>query len=104
MDRRRSPRVSVQLPANVWGMDAFDQPFTSSAMVINMSTGGLVLRGVQKRLKIGDLLDVSMGVFKAQFRIIWIGEGLEIGLQAITEASFFPASLLAHCSQSAAAC
>ena len=104
MDRRHSPRVSVQLPVNVWGMDAFGQPFTCSAMVTNMSTGGLVLRGVLRRLRIGDTLDISMGATKAQFRIIWLGETTEVGLQAITSASFFPSSVLVHCSQSAAAC
>lgn len=104
MDRRQSPRVSVQLPVNVWGMDAFGQPFTCSAMVTNMSTGGLVLRGVLRRLRIGDTLDISMGATKAQFRIIWLGEATEVGLQAITSASFFPSSVLVHCSQSAAAC
>ena len=102
MDRRRSARVCVQLPVNVWGLDAFGQAFTTPAVVTNMSAGGVVLQGVRRRMRVGDALDVRMGDLKAQFRVVWIGDMSELGLQRVAGNSFFPASAVMHCSQPAA--
>jgi len=106
MDRRQSPRIEVQLPVQVWGMDAHGQPFTHPALVTNMSTGGLVIQGVRRKIRAGEILDVRMGDEKAQFRVVWVGsEGSgEMGLQRITAQTFVANSVLAHCSQAAAAC
>ena len=106
MDRRQSPRIEVQLPVQVWGMDAHGQPFTHPALVTNMSAGGLVIQGVRRKIRAGEILDVRMGDEKAQFRVVWVGsEGSgDMGLQRITAHSFVAHSVLAHCSQAAAAC
>jgi hypothetical protein len=104
MDRRQSPRISVQLPVEVWGLDAFGQAFTDSAMVTNLSAGGIVVQGMRRRIKNGELLDVRMGSTTQQFRVIWIGEGGEVGMQSLTGQAFLPDSVLAHCAQAAAAC
>jgi hypothetical protein len=109
MDRRRNPRVEVHLPVQVWGIDAYGQAFTIPALVTDMSACGLVLQRIQRRVRVGDLLDIRMGDDQAQFRIIWIGapnsKGCgQIGLQRVTERAFIPGSVLAYCSQSAAAC
>ena len=104
MDRRRSARVCVQLPVSVWGVDAFGQPFTSPAMVTNMSASGIVLQGVRRRMRIGDALDVRMGESKGQFRVKWIGEMSELGLEKVTGNSFLPVSAMAQFSQAAATC
>jgi hypothetical protein len=101
MDRRRSARVRVQLPVNVWGLDAFGQAFTTPAVVTDMSAGGVVLQGVRRRMRIGDSLDIRMGELKAQFQVIWIGDMLELGLKRVSGNSFFPASAEMHCSQPA---
>ena len=104
MDRRQNPRIAVQLPVQVWGLDAFGRPFTDPAMVTNMSSGGLVLQGIRRRIRAGELLDVRMGETKAEFRVVWIGAMGELGLQSVTAQAFLPDSVLAHCSQTAAAC
>ena len=104
MDRRRTPRVSVQLPVQVWGLDAFGQPFTQPAMVTNLSSGGIVLEGVRRRMRRGDVLDVRMGSNQAEFRIVWISENGELGMQSLTAQTFLPPSVLMHCAQAAAAC
>jgi hypothetical protein len=104
MDRRQSPRVEVQLPVQVWGMDAYGRPFTNPALVTNMSVGGLVLQGVMRRVRVGEILDVQMGRDKAQFQVVWVGACGELGLQRLTANAFVPGSILAHCSQAAAAC
>ena len=104
MDRRRAARVSVQLPVSVWGLDAFGQGFTSPAMVTNLSANGVVVQGVRRRMRIGETIDVRMGDKKAQFRVIWIGEMAELGLERIDGNSFLPASTLAQFAQPAASC
>ena len=104
MDRRKSPRVSVQLPVEVWGLDAFGRAFTESAIITNMSSGGIVLQRLRKRLRPGEVLDVRMGRETAHFRVIWANDHGELGMQALTEQTFVPPSVLIHCSQAAGAC
>lgn len=104
MDRRQSSRVEVQLPVQVWGMDAYGRPFTNPALVTNMSAGGLVLQGLVRRVRVGEVLDVRMGQEKAQFRVVWIAANGELGMQRVTSNAFLPGSILVHCAQAAAAC
>jgi hypothetical protein len=104
MDRRQKARVCVQLPVSVWGLDAFGQAFTSPAMVTNMSSNGVVLQGVMRRMRIGDAIDLRMGDDQGQFRVIWIGEMSELGLEKIAGTSFLPAASLGQFSQAAASC
>jgi hypothetical protein len=106
MDRRQSPRIEVQFPVQVWGMDAYGQPFTHHGLVTNMSIGGLVVQGVRRRVREGEILDVRMGEEKAEFRVVWLGsEGTgEMGLHRVTSHTFVAHSVLTHCSQAAAAC
>jgi hypothetical protein len=104
MDRRHNARVSVQLPAQVWGMNASGQAFTDSALVVNMSAGGIVVRGLHRRIRIGELLDVRMENSSSQFRVIWISASGDLGLQNLTTETFLPRSVLLHCAQEAAVC
>jgi hypothetical protein len=104
MDRRRNPRVAVQLPVQVWGMDAFGQPFMDAATVSNMSTSGLVLHGIRRRVRAGEILDVRMGEKKAEFRVVWVKTTGELGLQSVTALAFLPDSVLSYCSLATAAC
>jgi hypothetical protein len=85
-------------------MDAYGQPFTSPALVTNMSIGGLVLQGIQRRLREGEILDLRMGDETAQFRVVWIGGpgSTVMGMERITAQAFLPDSVLTHCSQAAA--
>jgi len=104
MDRRRAARVNVQLPVSVWGLDAFGQAFTSPAMVTNLSANGVVVQGVRRRMRIGETLDVRMGSCKGQFRVIWVGEMSELGLERMDGNSFLPVSTLVQFAQPAATC
>jgi hypothetical protein len=85
-------------------MDAYGSPFTNAALVTNMSVGGLVLQGLVRRVRVGEVLDVQMGNDKAQFRVVWAAVSGELGMQRMTANAFLPGSILAHCSQAAAAC
>ena len=109
MDRRHSRRVGVQLPVQVWGIDAYSQPFTESGLVTDISSTGLVLQGIRSRIRAGEVLDIRMGKDQAQFRVVWIGgpttrHAGEMGLRRLTEHTFFPDSVLTHCSVAAGMC
>jgi hypothetical protein len=87
-------------------MDAHGQPFTHPGLVTNMSVGGLVIQGVRRKLRTGEILNVQMAQVKAQFRVVWVvseGNG-EIGLQRLTSHTFVAHSVLTHCAEAAAAC
>ena len=89
MDRRRQPRVFVELPVQIWGMDAHSRPFTQPASIRTISGRGATLQGVDAQLKPGDLVEVLYQGHKGQFRIVWLGragtemEG-EVGVESLT--------------------
>src|SRR5215467_3661001 len=106
MDRRRTARVEVQLPVEVWGIDSHGQAFMDPAIVNNMSTGGLVIQGLRRKIRAGEILDVRMGTDKAQYRVAWVaGPGTanagELGLHRITVEPAFMNSVLTCCAQAA---
>ncbi len=88
MDRRRSPRVSTQLPVRVWGVDAHDLPFMQLARAKNISSSGAVIQGMRRRVRVGEILEVQLDQEKAQFRVVWTGcpgteQAGEVGLQRL---------------------
>lgn len=74
MDRRRQPRVSVELPVKIWGVDANSRPFTQDASLRTISGRGATLQGVRAQLKPGNLFDLQYKGKKAQFRVVWTGK------------------------------
>ncbi len=88
MDRRRSPRVTANLPVRVWGVDAHDLPFMQLASVKNLSSTGAVIHGLRRQVRAGEILEVQMDQEKAQFRVVWTGtpgtgKAGEVGLQSL---------------------
>jgi hypothetical protein len=82
MDRRREPRLRVEFPVRIWGVDRMACPFAEVVRVKNISASGAVLLGVRAKICAGELLDVQHGSQKAQFRIVWASSG-EAGLEAL---------------------
>lgn len=74
MDRRREPRVFVELPVQIWGVDAKSRPFTQPASLRTISGRGATLQGVTAQLQAGSLLDLQYQGAKAQFRVVWLGK------------------------------
>ena len=80
------------------------QPFTHPALVTNMSTGGLVIQGVRRKIRAGEILDVRMGDEKAQFRVVWVGrqgrrrQG-QIGVESLSSEPFIWDVNLLLCAQ-----
>jgi len=82
MDRRREPRLRVEFPVRIWGVDRMARPFAEVVRVKNVSLSGAVLLGVHARICAGGLLDVQHGSQRAQFRIAWASSG-EAGIEAL---------------------
>jgi hypothetical protein len=74
MDRRKQQRVFVELPVQIWGMDAHSRPFMQPASLRTISGRGATLQGVSAQLKPGDVVDLQYQGTKAQFRIVWLGK------------------------------
>lgn len=92
MDRRRRSRIATTLPVRIWGIDAHTFPFAQPASVRNFSEQGAVIRGIHRRIKPGEILEVQCGKSRAQFRVVWVGkkgtprEG-EIGIEQMASES-----------------
>jgi hypothetical protein len=82
MDRRREPRLRIDFPVHIWGIDRMARPFAEVVRVKNVSLSGAVLLGVHAKIRTGQLLDVQHGSQRAQFRIAWAGLG-EAGIVAL---------------------
>ena len=74
MDRRREPRVFVELPVQIWGVDAKSRPFAQPASLRTISGRGATLQGVGVELKPGSVVDLQYQGCKAQFRVVWLGK------------------------------
>ncbi len=82
MDRRKEPRLRVEFPVRIWGIDRMARPFAEVVRVKNVSLSGAVLLGVRAKISAGELLDVQHGSQRAQFLVAWAQSG-EAGIQAL---------------------
>ena len=82
MDRRKEPRLRVEFPVRIWGVDRMARPFAEVVRVKNVSLSGAVLLGVRAKIRAGELLDVQHGSQRAQFLIAWAESG-EAGIRAL---------------------
>jgi hypothetical protein len=82
MDRRKEPRLKVEFPVRIWGVDRMARPFAEVVRVKNVSLSGAVLLGVHAKIRAGELLDVQHGSQRAQFLVAWAESG-EAGIQSL---------------------
>jgi hypothetical protein len=72
MTDKPEPRVNVDLPIRVFGMDANGRPFSQNAHARNISDHGAKLSGLERQLKPGDVIGVQFGDKKARCKVIWV--------------------------------
>ena len=72
MPMEPEPRVDVNLPIRVFGMDAEGRPFSQKAQARNISLHGAKLAGLEKQLKPGDVIGVQSGDQKTRCKVIWV--------------------------------
>ncbi|HEY7095704.1 MAG TPA: hypothetical protein VH437_03205 [Terriglobales bacterium] len=73
MDNRKTLRVSATLPVRIWGLDANAQPFMLLASATNISRHGAAIRGVNRSIRPGEILQVQFESQIAQFQVTWVG-------------------------------
>jgi hypothetical protein len=83
MDRRKERRLNLELPVRIWGVDRMACPFAEIVRVRNVSSRGAVLIGVHSKVQKGEVLDVQLGATRAQFRVVWLGNSGETGIQVL---------------------
>jgi hypothetical protein len=89
-ERRREPRVQVDLPVRVWGTDEHGAWFKQDAAARNISRSGALLAGLRQPLRSGDLIGVQYGANKARFRVVWVrdsdaGSMIQVAVHKVEE-------------------
>ena len=72
MAKEPEPRIDVNLPIRVFGMDAEGRPFSQKAYARNISLHGAKVAGLEKQLKPGDIVGVQSGDQKARCKVMWV--------------------------------
>jgi hypothetical protein len=72
MSKEAEPRVDVNLPVRLFGMDAEGRPFSQKAEARNISQHGARIAGLEKQLKPGDVIGIQSGDQKARCKVIWV--------------------------------
>jgi hypothetical protein len=72
MPNEPEPRVDVNLPVRVFGMDAEGRPFSQKAQARNISLHGARVAGLEKQLKPGDIVGVQFGEQKTRCKVVWV--------------------------------
>jgi hypothetical protein len=107
MDRRRNLRVEAAFSVRIWGLDANTKPFMETARATSISTGGTLIQGLYRPIRLGEVLDVQLGEVKCQFRVIWVGKlgtrnAGELGLESVVSDTSLWDVNLRRCNQFAA--
>ncbi len=72
MPKEPEPRVDVNLPIRVFGMDAEGRPFSQKAHARNISLHGAKVVGLERQLKPGDVVGVQSGDQKTRCKVMWV--------------------------------
>ncbi len=71
-NHQSEPRLTVDLPVRIWGMNAEGRPFSQHARAQNISSVGALISGVESELKVGDVVGVQCDEKKARCTVIWV--------------------------------
>jgi hypothetical protein len=71
-DQQSEPRLSVDLPVRIWGMNAGGHPFSQQARAQNISSEGALLSAVESELKVGDVIGVQCDDRKTRCIVVWV--------------------------------
>jgi hypothetical protein len=70
-DHQTEPRLTIDLPVRVWGMNAEGCLFSQHARAQNVSSEGALISGLESELKVGDVIGVQCEEKKARCSVIW---------------------------------
>jgi hypothetical protein len=66
------PRLSVDLPVRIWGLNSDGRPFSQSARAQNISSEGALISGVETELRVGDVIGLQFDEKKVRCAVIWV--------------------------------
>ncbi len=72
IDRRREPRISMDLGLLVWGVDTKSERFLQEARARDISLSGALISGIDADLRSGDVIGILYAGRKARYRVIWV--------------------------------
>ena len=72
IDRRREPRIEVNLALTVWGVDTKGERFLQEARARDISLSGALLSGLDAELSSGDVVGILYSGRKARYRVVWV--------------------------------
>ena len=72
MERRREPRIPIEIEVHIAGVDAEGELFNQGATARSLSASGALLTGIERDLRCGDVLLVLTVSRRAKFKIVWV--------------------------------
>ena len=89
IDRRREPRLEVDLALMVWGVDTKGERFLQEVRARDISLNGAMLSGLTADLRSGDVVGILYAGRKARYRVVWIrydagGDRLQAAVHRVT--------------------
>ena len=72
IERRREPRIDVDMSLQVWGIDTKGERFLQQARARDVSLSGALLTELDAELRSGDLVGILYAGKKARFRVVWV--------------------------------
>jgi hypothetical protein len=78
-NRRQHPRLPLELPVQIWGVDATGCPYAQAATARNISFGGALISGIDLPVRPGDLMGIQHGDNKARYRVVWARDSGGLG-------------------------
>jgi hypothetical protein len=84
------PRLTVDLPVRIWGMNAEGRPFSQHARAQNISSEGALLSGIESELKVGDMIGVQCEDRKTRCTVVWVvntgpSKKNQVGIKLVAE-------------------
>lgn len=74
MPIRRQSRKEVALSVRVYGTDTNGRPFSDCVSTVNVSLEGAMIEGLNRPIRVGEVIGLSYGKNKARFRVQWVGQ------------------------------
>jgi hypothetical protein len=73
MGQRREGRITKRLQVRLFGTDTDGKLFSQLAHTVDVSKNGVRLYGVHARIKVGEVVGLTIGKNKVHFRVQWVG-------------------------------
>jgi hypothetical protein len=74
MGKRREARKEIRVAVRLFGTDRGGRAFSEKVFTVNVSQHGVELSGLSAQLKAEEIVGLTYGQTKANFRVKWVGQ------------------------------